>query len=127
MAGMVELGSENDPRASTFSITDEDHTLGNSLRFVLNHDPRVEFCGYSVPHPSENRINIRLQTTGVPAKDLLKDGLQDLMVICQHVRATFEKAVEQHKVSKAMSEVSMKSSITDQTVSGDQAPASHYR
>lgn len=28
------------------------------------YSPRVAFCGYSVPHPSENRINVRVQTTG---------------------------------------------------------------
>jgi DNA-directed RNA polymerase subunit L len=26
--------------------------------------PRVSFTGYSIPHPSENRVNIRVQTTG---------------------------------------------------------------
>ncbi|TYG88799.1 hypothetical protein ES288_A12G049900v1 [Gossypium darwinii] len=26
--------------------------------------PRVTFCGYSIPHPSEARVNIRVQTTG---------------------------------------------------------------
>ncbi|RWW59355.1 hypothetical protein BHE74_00033712 [Ensete ventricosum] len=26
--------------------------------------PRVIFCGYSIPHPSENKVNIRVQTTG---------------------------------------------------------------
>ena len=26
--------------------------------------PNVVFCGYSVPHPSENKINLRIQTNG---------------------------------------------------------------
>lgn len=26
--------------------------------------PRVSFCGYSIPHPSDARVNIRVQTTG---------------------------------------------------------------
>ncbi|XP_020531802.1 DNA-directed RNA polymerases I and III subunit RPAC2 isoform X1 [Amborella trichopoda] len=55
--------------------------------------PRTSFCGYSIPHPSENRVNIRVQTTGDPAKDVFKDALQDLMSMCQHVRGTFDKAV----------------------------------
>ncbi|EFJ33056.1 hypothetical protein SELMODRAFT_28501, partial [Selaginella moellendorffii] len=50
--------------SSTFCINDEDHTFGNSIRYVLNGDPRVTFCGYSVPHPSDNRVNVRVQTTG---------------------------------------------------------------
>jgi DNA-directed RNA polymerase subunit L len=38
MAATMELGSDADPRNATFSISDEDHTLGNSLRFVLNKE-----------------------------------------------------------------------------------------
>ena len=26
--------------------------------------PRVTFCGYSIPHPSEAVVNMRIQTTG---------------------------------------------------------------
>uniref|UniRef100_A0A0E0MKI5 DNA-directed RNA polymerases I and III subunit RPAC2 n=1 Tax=Oryza punctata TaxID=4537 RepID=A0A0E0MKI5_ORYPU len=91
--GAMEHGSVTDSTASTFSIMDEDHTLANSVRFVLNQDPRVAFCGYSIPHPADNKVNIRVQTTGDPAKDVLKDSLQDLMLMCQHVRGTFDTAV----------------------------------
>ncbi|KAF3443513.1 hypothetical protein FNV43_RR05057 [Rhamnella rubrinervis] len=88
----MELGS-SDASKSTFSLTDEDHTLANALRFTSNQDPRVTFCGYSIPHPSDNRVNIRIQTTGEPAVDVLKDACQDLMLMCRQVRSTFVKAV----------------------------------
>jgi DNA-directed RNA polymerase I and III subunit RPAC2 len=26
--------------------------------------PDVEFCGYSIPHPSEAKMNLRIQTYG---------------------------------------------------------------
>ncbi|XP_028217426.1 DNA-directed RNA polymerases I and III subunit RPAC2-like isoform X3 [Glycine soja] len=61
----MELGSYSDQSKSTFSLVDEDHTFANSVRFTLNQDPRVTFCGYSIPHPSDNRVNIRVQTTGM--------------------------------------------------------------
>ncbi|KAG2557080.1 DNA-directed RNA polymerases I and III subunit RPAC2-like [Panicum virgatum] len=96
----MEHGSVTDSTASTFSIMEEDHTLANSARFVLNQDPRVAFCGYSIPHPADKKINIRVQTTGDPAKDVLKDALQDLMVMCQHVRGTFDNAVTNHRAKK---------------------------
>ncbi|GJN13571.1 hypothetical protein PR202_gb00291 [Eleusine coracana subsp. coracana] len=89
----MEHTSVENSSASTFSITEEDHTLANSVRFVLNQDPRVAFCGYSIPHPADNKVNIRVQTTGDPAKDVLKDSLQDLMVMCQNVRERFDTAV----------------------------------
>ncbi|KAK7381110.1 hypothetical protein VNO78_33634 [Psophocarpus tetragonolobus] len=94
---LMELGSYSDQSKSTFSLVDEDHTFANSVRFTLNQDPRVSFCGYSIPHPSDNRVNIRVQTTGDPAKEVLKDGCQDLMLMCQHVRSTFANAVSDFK------------------------------
>lgn len=105
----MELGSAENPSSSTFAFNDEDHTLGNSLRYVLNHDPRVEFCGYSIPHPSDNRVNIRVQTTGDPAKDVLKDALQDLMVVCQQVRQTFGKSVATFNATRGVKEMSTES------------------
>ncbi|KAL1133628.1 hypothetical protein V6Z11_A12G052700 [Gossypium hirsutum] len=60
----MEHGFFTDNSAATFSLTDEDHTIANAVRFTLNQDPRVTFCGYSIPHPSEARVNIRVQTTG---------------------------------------------------------------
>ncbi|KAG2673279.1 hypothetical protein I3843_13G070600 [Carya illinoinensis] len=93
----MEHGSFSDNTKSTFSLADEDHTLANAIRFTLNQDPRVSFSGYSIPHPSENRVNIRVQTTGAPAGEVLKDACQDLMMMCQHVRSTFDKAVSDYK------------------------------
>ncbi|KAH9072876.1 hypothetical protein EDB83DRAFT_2359642 [Lactarius deliciosus] len=28
---------------------------------MLMKNPKVEFCGYSAPHPSENHIQVRIQ------------------------------------------------------------------
>lgn len=50
--------------AASFQIEQEDHTLGNSLRYFINKNPDVEFCGYTIPHPSETKMNIRIQTWG---------------------------------------------------------------
>ncbi|KAL6010412.1 hypothetical protein ACLOJK_000843 [Asimina triloba] len=69
--------------------------------------PRVEFCGYSIPHPSDSRVNIRVQTTGDPAKDVFKDALQDLMLICRQVRSTFDKAVVDSRSSESMKQMSV--------------------
>ncbi|KAG4926012.1 hypothetical protein JHK87_051552 [Glycine soja] len=99
--GAMEHGSYTDLSKSTFSLVDEDHTFANAVRFTLNQDPRVSFCGYSIPHPSDNRVNIRVQTTGDPSREVLKDACQDLMLMCQHVRSTFDKAVSDFKISKA--------------------------
>ncbi|CAE6416222.1 unnamed protein product [Rhizoctonia solani] len=33
--------------AATYCIMNESHTIGNSLRWMLMKNPKVEFCGYS--------------------------------------------------------------------------------
>lgn len=32
--------------------------------FLLSDSEDVEFCGYTITHPSENKINFRIQTKG---------------------------------------------------------------
>eukprot|EP00271_Cylindrocystis_brebissonii_P007873 TRINITY_DN2176_c0_g1_i1.p2 TRINITY_DN2176_c0_g1~~TRINITY_DN2176_c0_g1_i1.p2 ORF type:complete len:133 (-),score=25.05 TRINITY_DN2176_c0_g1_i1:1429-1827(-) len=104
MAGHSEDGGWADPSACTFSLADEDHTLGNSARFVLCQDPRTAFCGYSIPHPSENRVNIRLQTTGEPARVVFKEALVELSEMCEHIKGVFQAAVEEHKAKEGGAE-----------------------
>jgi len=41
-------------------------------------------------------------SVGDPASEVLKDGCQDLMLMCQHVRSTFGKAVDDFKTSKSV-------------------------
>lgn len=80
--------------AASFEFIDENHTLGNALRYVImkkyasfshfvsfcflffpfvSHrnrftnttpSPDVEFCAYAIPHPSEPKMNLRIQTYG---------------------------------------------------------------
>ncbi|OLL27029.1 DNA-directed RNA polymerases I and III subunit RPAC2 [Neolecta irregularis DAH-3] len=94
-------GASEDITAATFEIDEEDHTLGNALRYMImkNNSPGVEFCGYSIPHPSETKVNIRVQTygEGVTAIDALDKGLSDLVDLCNHVEETFIKQMEQFK------------------------------
>uniref|UniRef100_A0A672Z0R2 DNA-directed RNA polymerases I and III subunit RPAC2 n=1 Tax=Sphaeramia orbicularis TaxID=375764 RepID=A0A672Z0R2_9TELE len=75
----------------TFVLHDEDHTLGNSLRYMIMKNVDVEFCGYTITHPSESKINFRIQTRGsVPATEPLRRGLNELNDVCQHVLNTFQ-------------------------------------
>ena len=66
-AALKIVGEADDEAARTYVFRGEDHTLGNALRHVLMRQKDVEFCGYSVPHPSEPFVHVRLQTTGAPA------------------------------------------------------------
>mmetsp|Transcript_19684 Transcript_19684/g.54946 ORF Transcript_19684/g.54946 Transcript_19684/m.54946 type:complete len:107 (+) Transcript_19684:15-335(+) len=80
---------------TTFQIDEEDHTLANSLRFFLNKNPHVSFCGYSMPHPSEELVNLRVQTSGrISASKALRTACEDLKDASNHTLSTFQKAVK---------------------------------
>jgi len=65
---------------TTFVMHNEDHTLGNALRMMLNQNPKVTFCGYSVPHPLENKMHMHIQTTkDISAAEVMKSALRELM------------------------------------------------
>ncbi|EPE34098.1 RBP11-like subunits of RNA polymerase [Glarea lozoyensis ATCC 20868] len=79
--------------AASFEFKDEDHTLGNALRYIIMKNPEVEFCGYSIPHPSEPLMNIRIQTyEGTTASEALEKGFKDLMDLCDVVADKFVEA-----------------------------------
>ncbi|KAL8429203.1 hypothetical protein ACSSS7_006733 [Eimeria intestinalis] len=59
-------GSGLDSRSLTASLPGETHTLGNAVRALLIRNPDVEFAGYSVPHPTQIEMNLRIQTAGEP-------------------------------------------------------------
>ncbi|KMZ63474.1 DNA-directed RNA polymerase [Zostera marina] len=89
----MEEGLRENSRSFTFSLVNEDHTLANAVRFTLNQNPMVELCAYSIPHPSDNIVNIAIQSTDKSAKAVFNDGLQDLRSMCQIVRDSFDKSV----------------------------------
>ncbi|GIY47546.1 DNA-directed RNA polymerases I and III subunit RPAC2 [Caerostris darwini] len=96
----VLSSSEEDITCRTFIFRDEDHTLGNALRYIISQNPDVEYCGYSVPHPSIHDINFRIQTKGVPATDVLRKGLEDLQKLCEHMKSTFKDEWKNYKNEK---------------------------
>jgi DNA-directed RNA polymerase I and III subunit RPAC2 len=125
-----------EPQCATFCLQDEDHTLGNAVRWALmkkyghthahipnraeaqraidarscrqlfwcilglthfisslcvNNSPEVDFASYSIPHPSEARTNIRVQTSDrTTAVEAVFKGLDDVTDICNHVISTFQ-------------------------------------
>ncbi|KAH0373265.1 hypothetical protein KCU65_g630, partial [Aureobasidium melanogenum] len=105
--------------AASFEFTKEDHTLGNALRYIIMKNPDVEFCGYSIPHPSEAKMNLRIQTWGIDrfdhdemqitdystdevnVYDVLEKGLNDLMDLCDVVVDKFTVSRDAFNASKA--------------------------
>lgn len=93
---LLPQASSEDGTCASFQIAEEDHTLGNALRYVIMKNKDVEFCGYSIPHPSENLLNIRIQTYGsTTAVDVLQKGLSDLMDLCDAVEDRFTARIRE--------------------------------
>jgi DNA-directed RNA polymerases I and III subunit RPAC2 len=88
--------SGNDQNA-TFIFGNEDHTLGNSLRHLLIQRKETEFCGYSVPHPYEPKMHVRLQTNDIRAIDGLRRGLDDLEEVANLLDDRFLSALQRFK------------------------------
>ncbi len=60
-----------------------------------SNSPHVAFCGYSIPHPSEAVVNLRIQTTGeVSAAQALRQAAADLKAASATLRETFAEALE---------------------------------
>ena len=60
--------------AGVFTFLDEDHTLGNPIRYYLCKNSNVKFAGYKIPHPLENKMIVRVQTndSSTPQEALIK-------------------------------------------------------
>ncbi|KAI1761455.1 RBP11-like subunits of RNA polymerase [Hypoxylon sp. FL1150] len=88
--------------AASFEFLKEGHTLGNALRYIIMKNPDVEFCAYAIPHPSEEKMNVRIQTydTTTAAAALAK-GLQDLEDLCDVVSDEFWTKREEFMATKS--------------------------
>ena len=53
-------------------------------------------AGYSVPHPMERKVNVRVQTVApVTADGAMREALLDVVSVCEHVMETFEEALKE--------------------------------
>ncbi|TCD67430.1 RNA polymerase subunit AC19 [Steccherinum ochraceum] len=94
-------GAEPDLSAATYQIHDESHTIGNALRWMIMKNPKVEFCGYSVPHPSEPNINLRIQMyDGLSSLDALLTALSNLDDLCLAIGDSYKTSLMQDEYEK---------------------------
>lgn len=66
-------------------------------RFFCFCSPNVEFCGYTVPHPAEAKMNFRIQMSQGRAIDALRQGLEDLSKVCDHTLKVFDEELRTFK------------------------------
>ncbi|CAE7621113.1 RPC19, partial [Symbiodinium sp. CCMP2456] len=82
---MTKQPDAEDNTNVTYQFTGEDHTLGNALRYMLMKDPDVEFAGYTIPHPSEPQMNVRVQVhAGTTTDAVVEKALDNISAVCDH-------------------------------------------
>ena len=98
-----KFGSDDNCNA-TFRIKEEDHTLGNVLRWVISTSNRdkVELAAYTIPHPHSDAMNLRIQTkNNHDATEVLVDGCKKLQSLCEVVENVYRDAIlKYHKKNK---------------------------
>ncbi len=87
------LNQSDDKRSATFIIEKEDHTIGNLLRFILMKDLRVEYAAYSIPHPSDELIHLRIQSVEIPAVLIFDEALTKLIELTDYLSTSWDEAV----------------------------------
>mmetsp|Transcript_23252 Transcript_23252/g.65291 ORF Transcript_23252/g.65291 Transcript_23252/m.65291 type:complete len:142 (+) Transcript_23252:87-512(+) len=93
----VVIRSSEFPGCTTYVLRDEDHTMGNSLRWALNKSRDVNFVGYTTPHPTENRLHLRVQTADpehVTTEKVVDDAFNTLESMMDHMITTYENAIK---------------------------------
>ncbi|KAK7464502.1 RNA polymerase subunit AC19 [Stygiomarasmius scandens] len=91
----IMKGATPNLSAATYQIHDESHTMGNALRWMLLKNPHVEFCGYSVPHPSEPNIQVRIQMYDEHSSlEALLKALGDLDDLCVAVGEKYNESLK---------------------------------
>mmetsp|Transcript_8401 Transcript_8401/g.19846 ORF Transcript_8401/g.19846 Transcript_8401/m.19846 type:complete len:124 (-) Transcript_8401:63-434(-) len=84
--------------AANFTIIKEDHTIGNPLRCQLLRDPSVLFAGYRLPHPLEQKMQLKIQTKSTSNPQLaLTDAITTLKIELKHLDTVFDEAVAAYK------------------------------
>ncbi|KAF8819599.1 Dna-directed Rna polymerase II RPB11A, partial [Cardiosporidium cionae] len=73
----------------SFTIYLEDHTLGNILKTQLLKDPDVMFVGYRIPHPLENKLEVRLRTSSKEPLICMYEAAEEMKKICSHLKIDF--------------------------------------
>jgi DNA-directed RNA polymerases I and III subunit RPAC2 len=104
-----------DETVATVVFHGEDHTLGNALRYVLAKQPSTDFVGYNIPHPSEHKIHMRIQTHKSSQKKVtqaLNESFDLMTQMCDELTATLD-AAEQRAIKQGLNKRQQISTATD--------------
>ena len=71
------------------------------FKYLNNYiSPDTQFCGYSVPHPSEDIMNVRLQTFDTPTDKVLNKALIRISKMCEIMTDKFKNSLNDFSNNK---------------------------
>eukprot|EP00801_Mesodinium_rubrum_P013262 Mrub_13420.p1 GENE.Mrub_13420~~Mrub_13420.p1 ORF type:complete len:140 (-),score=22.53 Mrub_13420:21-440(-) len=92
--------TNSDDNCCTYQFDCEEHTFGNLIRYGLLRHPNVEMAGYSIPHPSEDIVNVRLQLHKESDKgtnEVFMESLATLHGLVGFIGDKFDKALDKYE------------------------------
>ena len=75
-----------------FIFEDSGHTIGNLLQKQLLKDPYVSFAGYSVPHPLESKMIIRVMTSEKSPRELMSNAFNAILEQLETLSESLEQS-----------------------------------
>ncbi|XP_065217977.1 uncharacterized protein LOC135843863 [Planococcus citri] len=97
------MDEDNEPkRLRNFKLENEDHTLGTLLAYILDKMPETEFCAYTIRHPTENVLYVRLKVKpGYNVTEVFKKGISELKKALDVVEKKFTQAFDSYTETKS--------------------------
>lgn len=74
--------------------------MGNAIRYILARQTETDFVGYSIPHPSDPYLNLRLQTRGEPVEKMLAHSLTTISAVADGIETAFDKELARFESQK---------------------------
>ena len=84
--------------AYDFVIIDEDHTLGNLISSYLNDNPNIDYDGYVIPHPNDNKLLI---TTSLKNDNTLESNKKVFVETLQKILELVDKLIDNWLVANS--------------------------
>ncbi len=80
-----------------FVFEDSGHTIGNLLQKQLLKDPYVTFAGYTVPHPLETKMIIRVITSEKSPREIMSNAFNAILEQLDKLQGLIETTKKSHE------------------------------
>ena len=82
---------------SVYTFYNQDHSLGNILKYIINSNPLVDYVGYNIPNPSENILYLKISSKNNEQTNHLMLGLKNSYEIGVSFDNLFSTKMEKRK------------------------------